>query len=179
MKMIDDMYIDVIAQEFWDNLKMGPDLPEAEFRVGERLYKYTDYTYLHPYAQAVLNIIVNQCALTPNLCKAYAYFPVEVSQKDIDIASEIVMHTHYSLEIDDEDSEECGSCCGGALLVMGVIKSKNEKDKNKITYELNSENANIVYDFIQKNPKHTNINIRELVILIADYNFNKFKGELI
>lgn len=132
-----------------------PELPKFEFRANKVKYTFTDLRLLNPAGISAFEAILQTVANTPN-CEEVSFNIKGLDEDTINITTDIVLGISYTAKKGGKN----GFKFDGPFLVFEA-----SRDEDMITYHLIKDNAAIIYEYAQTNPKPT---LLELVIAVAD-----------
>lgn len=163
-----EIYSSACTDIFGEGVKLWrkPELPKIEFKNGKKKYKVTDIRYLNEAAVNVFLEILRAACNTPKL-KHITFAAKGIDENQLDLITDIV------------SSVDCECKSGGcwfetAFLVTGSKVTTKENGEKFVTFNLEEEYAEIIYNYAQKHGSP--VNYIDLVIALVDESEKRLRN---
>lgn len=150
---------------------MKPDLPKISFMTNKVKYSITDLRFLNETAVTLFEEIVSYVAETKDVEEISLDISKEFSDSKLNLISDIIT----SIEFSAKKKGKNGFDINGAFLIIG-LDFKETKDGGTVKLHIIKDNANVIYEYAQKQLKENgiiNINLCDIVIEIVKQHLEK------
>ena len=160
-----------IVQSFWEGVTFWkrPELPKIELKKGRTTYKITDLRCLNELAVDTLMDVLRVVCGTPN-CEEVSYDVTNVEEDKVNLIADILSSVEWQYK-------KRGLNAMGLFLVTGSKGTTTKDGKKIITFLLEKENAEAIYNYAQAHKEQKNgvFNFVDLVFAVIDESEKRMK----
>ena len=143
-----------------------PELPKIEFKNGKKKYKVTDIRYLNESAVDTFLEILRKACVVPKL-KHITFTATGIDENKLNLIIDIVSSI-------DCEGKSRGYWFKTAFLVTGSKVTTKENGEKFVTFNLEEEDAEIIYNYAQKHGSP--VNYLDLVIALIDESEKRLRN---